>query len=341
MDAATGRGDRADGRRSGASTQRQPAGADAMTADRADDRELAAGLRRTLHDIGVGHALPNRARIGDLCDTLLAALYPGIFLSPDQDCPDALRADADIENLRARHLAALRQGLSQAIALALMVDGGKAGPPADAALIAHALVADDLRAVAELIASDVEAAFGNDPAATSREVIVASYPCIEALAVQRFAHRLYRRGVPLVPRMMTETAHSRTGIDIHPGAAIGASFFIDHGTGVVIGETAVIGAHCVLYHGVTLGAFNPLVRDEHGDLQRGAANKRHPTLEDHVTVYPGATILGGDTVIGEHCVIGGNVWLTHSVEAHSVVTITDPELNIRQRRRSGDARPAR
>ena len=190
----------------------------------------------------------------------------------------------------------------------------------------------DLVPVRELVLSDIEAAFANDPAAADRDVVVASYPCIEALAVQRFAHRLYQRGVPLLPRMMTEVVHGRTGIDIHPGASLGESCFIDHGTGVVIGETAILGSHCVLYQGVGLIAWNPLAKDEHGTLQRGHGNKRHPELQDHVTVYAGASILGGDTVIGHHSVIGGNVWLTHSVEPWSVVTNKDPELDIRKRK---------
>ena len=134
--------------------------------------------------------------------------------------------------------------------------------------------------------------------------------------------------VPFIPRMMTEIAHSHTGIDIHPGASLGESFFIDHGTGVVIGETSIIGNKVTLYHGVTLGAFNPLSKDAEGLLRRGQDNKRHPTIEDHVTVYPNATILGGKTHIGHHSVIGGNVWLTHSVAPYSRVTVKDPELSI-------------
>jgi serine O-acetyltransferase len=182
--------------------------------------------------------------------------------------------------------------------------------------------------LAGLLGSDIEAAFRNDPAAASHEEILLSYPCMEAITVQRLAHRLYLLGVPFIPRMMTEVAHSHTGIDINPGASIGESFFIDHGTGVVIGETATIGRKVTLYHGVTLGAFNPLRKDEQGQLRRGQENKRHPDLEDHVTVYPNATILGGHTRVGHHSVIGGNVWLTHSVEPYSKVTLKDPELVI-------------
>ena len=185
--------------------------------------------------------------------------------------------------------------------------------------------------LSRLLASDIDAAFHNDPAASSPEQILLSYPCIEAITVQRLAHRLYQLEVPFLPRMMTEVAHSHTGIDIHPGAAIDESFFIDHGSGVVIGETSTIGKKVTLYHGVTLGAFNPLVKDAEGQLKRGITNKRHPDLEDNVTVYPNATILGGDTRIGHHSVIGGNVWLTHSVEPYSRVTVKDPELVILSR----------
>jgi len=187
--------------------------------------------------------------------------------------------------------------------------------------------------LASLLASDVEAAFGNDPAALTREEIVLSYPGLEAVTIQRLAHRLYLLGVPFVPRMMTELAHSRTGVDIHPGASIGESFFIDHGTGVVIGETATIGNKVTLYHGVTLGAFNPLAKDDQGHLTRGQQNKRHPDLEEHVTVYPNATILGGNTRVGHHSTIGGNVWLTQSVAPYSTVVVKDPELVIRNRAR--------
>ena len=184
--------------------------------------------------------------------------------------------------------------------------------------------------LARLLSTDLQAALDNDPSVSGLEEILLSFPGLEAVTIQRLAHRLYQLEVPFLPRMFTEAAHSRTGIDIHPGASIGKSFFIDHGTGVVIGETSVIGDHVTLYHGVTLGAFNPTSRrDGEGILVRGITNKRHPDLEDHVTVYPGATILGGNTKIGHHSIIGGNVWLTHSVAPYSRVTLKDPELLIR------------
>jgi serine O-acetyltransferase len=161
-----------------------------------------------------------------------------------------------------------------------------------------------------LLARDIQAAYEGDPAAHCVDEIILSYPATYAITAYRAAHELHRIGVPLLPRMLTEIAHSRTGIDIHPGAQIGEAFFIDHGTGVVIGETTIIGNNVKLYQGVTLGAMS-FPKDETGRLIRG--HKRHPTIEDGVVIYSGATILGGDTVIGEGSIIGGNVWLTESV----------------------------
>ncbi|HEY9595661.1 MAG TPA: serine O-acetyltransferase EpsC [Spirochaetia bacterium] len=156
---------------------------------------------------------------------------------------------------------------------------------------------------------DVQAAFRGDPAAKSHEEVILAYPGVQAITVHRVAHELWVRGIAMIPRMMSEHIHGKTGIDIHPGASIGDSFFIDHGTGVVIGETTVIGANVKLYQGVTLGALS---------VQKELANsKRHPTIEDDVTIYAGATILGGKTVIGRGSIIGGNVWLTESVAANS------------------------
>ena len=288
---------------------------------------LAQLLATRLVVHGGAVALPDREAVGLLCQRLLGVLFPGCFsaaLDPVASSPQAA-------------LAALSSLLSELSGRALAHAATHAGCVPE--LARHGACAEtdailaELPTIAELLGTDVDAAFSNDPAAPDRATIVLSYPCIEALAVQRFAHRLYLRRVPVLPRMMTEWVHARTGIDIHPGAAIDESFFIDHGTGVVIGETSRIGKHCVLYQGVGLVAWNPLAKDEHGELKRGQSNKRHPDLADHVTIYAGATILGGDTVIGHHSVIGGSVWLTHSVEPYTVVTIKDPELNIRSRRR--------
>jgi serine O-acetyltransferase len=170
---------------------------------------------------------------------------------------------------------------------------------------------NDLPELRRLLNADVKAAYDGDPAAKNVEEIVFSYPSVEAIVAYRIANRLYRAGVPMIPRIITEQAHARTGIDISPGATVGERFFIDHGTGVVIGETAVIGNDVKLYQGVTLGALSVPNRDDQG--------KRHPTLEDGVTIYAGATILGGETVIGKGSVVGGNVWLTKSVAPGSKV----------------------
>lgn len=182
--------------------------------------------------------------------------------------------------------------------------------------------------IREMLKTDVQAALDGDPAARSMDEIVISYPGLKAIAIQRVAHELYSHDIPLLPRVMGEYAHALTGIDIHPGATIGHSFFIDHGTGVVIGETAVIGENVKLYQGVTLGALS-FPKDERGKLIKGA--KRHPNIEDNVTIYAGATILG-DITIGHDSVIGGNVWLTEGVEPYTKVMITAPELAIAKRR---------
>ena len=184
---------------------------------------------------------------------------------------------------------------------------------------------DELPAIRALLQTDVEAAYEGDPAATTRDEIILSYPFLEAIATQRVAHLLYRAEVPLIPRMMTEWAHAKTGIDIHPGASIGSHFFIDHGTGVVIGETCRIGAHVKLYHGVTLGARS-FAKDEQGRIKKGG--KRHPDVEDHVTIYPNATVLGGETVIGRNSTIGGNVFLMHSVPPNSLVYCEEAQVRV-------------
>ncbi len=186
-------------------------------------------------------------------------------------------------------------------------------------------ILERLPQIRHYIATDVEAAFEKDPSAGSYGQIVAAFPSFIAVATYRIAHVFYEQGEGVVARIMSEDAHSATGIDIHPGATIGSHFFIDHGTGVVIGETCLIGDRVKLYHGVTLAAFT----NKSGRLDAG--KKRHPTLQDDVTIYPNATILGGDTVIGEGSVIGGNVWLTESVPRYSRVTIEAPTLHVHQR----------
>jgi serine O-acetyltransferase len=185
---------------------------------------------------------------------------------------------------------------------------------------------DRIPQVREMLAADVQAAFDSDPAAQSTDETIFSYPGLFAITVQRLAHEFYNANVPLLPRIMTEYAHSLTGIDIHPGAKLGKSFFIDHGTGVVIGETTEIGENVKIYQGVTLGALAPA----YGQMLRG--EKRHPTIEDNVTLYSNATILGGDTVVGKGSVIGGNVFITTSVPPLNQVSAEPPKLKYRDRR---------
>ena len=176
--------------------------------------------------------------------------------------------------------------------------------------------------IRKLLKTDVEAAYAGDPAAISHEEVVVAYPFIETIAVQRMAHQLYQRDVTLIPRIMSEWAHSRSGIDLHPGAKIGSHFFIDHGTGTVVGETTIIGNNVKIYHGVTLGAKSTSRVEE----LRGS--KRHSTIENGVTIYPGATILGGETVIGSNSTIGGNVFLIHSVPCNSLAIAEDISVKI-------------
>ena len=183
-----------------------------------------------------------------------------------------------------------------------------------------------LPSVREMLATDVESAYAGDPACKSPDEVIFCYPGLEAITIFRLAHELYTLGVPFIPRMMTEYAHRQTGIDIHPGATIGSHFFIDHGTGVVVGQTCEIGNHVKLYQGVTLGALS-FPTDSDGNLIRDC--KRHPTIEDRVVVYANATILGGRTIIGHDSVVGSSVWLTHSVAPHTTVVMEKPRLRIR------------
>ncbi|MBN1234043.1 MAG: serine acetyltransferase [Candidatus Coatesbacteria bacterium] len=184
---------------------------------------------------------------------------------------------------------------------------------------------EELPSIRTMLKFDVAAAFDGDPAAIDKDEIILAYPAIVAISTHRLSHPLYEMGVSLIPRIMSEYAHSLTGIDIHPGAKIGKSFFIDHGTGVVVGETTVIGDEVKLYQGVTIGALS-FPKDERGQIIKEA--KRHPTIEDRVTIYAGATILGGETVIGHDSVIGGNVWLIKSIPPYSRVVISNPDLTI-------------
>jgi serine O-acetyltransferase len=307
-----------------------------MTTSNNDLECLAKEFRAALGDRRAGggegeYWLPSKEEVSTFCRQYLEVLFP-VFYAPSEAAKPNNAAIVESLDLQ----------LGEQIVRAIRFDCNCRGkvPPVDLATRAEEVVATiygKYPHLALLLASDLSAALKNDPAASGLEEIMLSYPGLEATTVQRLAHELYLLKVPYLPRIMTELAHGRTGIDIHPGATIGESFFIDHGTGVVIGETATIGKNVTLYHGVTLGAFNPTSRrDAGGELVRGTSNKRHPDIEDHVTIYAGATIIGGDTRIGHHSIIGGNVWLTHSVAPYSRVAMRDPELIIRDNTRATD-----
>lgn len=270
-----------------------------------------------------GSNLPSRASVDRLLNDLLSVVFPG-FLG--EDPVDELSSRYFVGERCARSLRALERIIGQA--LGVQCGRPASTPPRPFAEVqaearAHALdLLAHIPTLRQALALDVRAALDGDPAACSGPEVITSYPGITAIAVHRIAHHLYLREVPLIPRMMAEIVHGRTGIDIHPGAQVGPSFFIDHGTGVVIGETTIIGAHVKLYQGVTLGALSVDDRDRSRD------RKRHPTLEDSVTVYAGATILGGDTTIGANSTVGGNVWLTHSVPPGTTVMLDKPSLRF-------------
>ena len=263
-----------------------------------------------------GSNLPSKRAIAVLCEDLLQLLFPGFH---DQEVVHS----GELRRATNHRIDSFFCRLQDEVCKSLRL-GRPDCPETEAEkVVLHML--KSLPAIRELLWSDVEAAFEGDPASTCFDEIILAYPCLEAIAIQRCAHTLYRQNVPLIPRMMTEWAHSRTGIDIHPGAHIGTHFFIDHGTGVVIGETCVIGSHVKLYHGVTLGAKS-FQKDEEGRILKGG--KRHPNVENNVTIYPNSTVLGGETVIGENSTIGGNVFLQHSIPANSLVYYEETQLEI-------------
>jgi serine O-acetyltransferase len=279
---------------------------------------------RTSH---LGHKpLPSREAIGEILCDFLDILYPGYWRRQNLHLGNVEYHVGDL-------IDGLHDKLTQQITRALRHEHDCSPLEGRSALDLEALAqqkaVDLLRRLPDVrtvLDQDVQAAFEGDPAAKSYHEIIFCYPGLEAVSVYRIAHELLLLGVPLIPRMMTEHAHAKTGIDIHPGARIGPGFFIDHGTGVVIGETCDIGTNVKLYQGVTLGALS-FPRDASGNIIRGM--KRHPTLEDEVVVYANATILGGDTVIGHHAVIGSNVWITQSVAPHTVVSLEKPQLRMR------------
>ena len=259
-------------------------------------------------------ALPNRRTVIEALNHLKPVIYLG-FYSTRPLSPGNLRYAIS------EHLYPAYETLVEEIGCAVQYEQAchRATEPRETSWSEEVVIRlfNKLPELRAMLSEDVMAALAGDPAAKSVEEVIFSYPAIQAITTHRIAHELHREGVPMIPRILSEHAHGKTGIDIHPGARIGRSFFIDHGTGVVIGETCVIGNNVKLYQGVTLGALS-LPRDESGALIRH--RKRHPSIEDNVTIYSGATILGGDTVIGEGSVIGGNVWLVESVPPHSKVT---------------------
>jgi len=267
--------------------------------------------------------LPSKRTIVGTCEKLLQLLFPGYH---DKD---PVSAD-DLEMITDERISDLVETLEIEVAktLRLREGGDESVHVSELSGKAHRLVCEFLGRLPELrkiLRTDVSAAYDGDPAAKNFDEIILAYPCIEAIAVQRCAHCLYKLDVPLIPRIMTEYAHGLTGIDIHPGTEIGSHFFIDHGTGVVIGETCVIGDRVKLYQGVTLGARN-FPKDKDGRVVKGI--KRHPNVEDDVVVYPHATVLGGKTVIGQGSTIGANVFLRESVPPKCYVTTVGEELNI-------------
>jgi serine O-acetyltransferase len=270
--------------------------------------------------------IPSRESVVEILKDLLDLLYPGYFGRQELDRRNlAFHIGAEVNSLFDRLSLQIARSIQHECRRleSICVRCVEKGQQEAFAFLGRI---PDLR---RILSGDVRAAYRGDPAARSHDEIVFSYPGILAITVYRIAHELHLQDVPLLPRMMTEYAHRTTGIDIHPGATIGEDFFIDHGTGIVIGETTVIGRNVRIYQGVTLGALS-FQRAEDGSLARGY--KRHPTIEDDVIIYAGATILGGDTVIGTGSVIGGNVWLTRSVPPHSKVLLADPGLEIQERR---------
>ena len=269
-----------------------------------------------------GKNLPSKTKITTITMDLLRLLFPGFF-------DDKLIHSSEIKVETAALLDSVIGNLEDEIRKSLEYHPPADLPKKDITTAAHVITLeflDNLPHLRELLQTDVEAAFNGDPAALSREEVIVAYPFVEAIAVQRLAHELYKKQVPLIPRIMTEWAHGRTGMDLHPGARIGSHFFVDHCTGTVVGETTVIGNHVKMYQGVGLVAKSLAA----GQALRG--QKRHPTIENHVTIYAGATIMGGDTVVGESSTIGANVFLTASVPPHSIVIQEDANVKVMSKR---------
>lgn len=265
-----------------------------------------------------GKNLPSKRAITAITADLLRLLFPGFF-------DEKPVHSSEIKVVTAELLDLIFGKLEDEIRKSFEYSPPDYVPKKESTKAAHALTAEflsKLPGIREILQTDMEAAFNGDPAAASKDEIIVSYPFVEAIAVQRLAHELYLKDVALIPRIMTEWAHFRSGMDLHPGAKIGSHFFVDHCTGTVVGETAIIGDHVKMYHGVTLGAKSTAG----GQKLRG--KKRHPTIEDRVTIYPGATILGGETVIGAGSTIGGNVFIMDSVAPNSLVIYDGLDMRV-------------
>jgi serine O-acetyltransferase len=277
--------------------------------------------------------LPSREVIVEILESVLDLMYPGYFGRQDLN---AGNLSQHIEQMAAALVPKLEREMEHCLCYGreretVPPEFGECAPRAQELAEIFLRRLPEIRA---LLIRDVQAAFDGDPAALNLDEIILAYPGVLAVSVYRIAHALYDLGVPMMARIMTEWAHSKTGCDIHPGATIGAAFFIDHATGVVIGETTHIGDGVKIYQGVTLGALS-LPRDAHGHLIRG--KKRHPTVENGSTLYANATVLGGQTVVGADSVIGGSVFLTRSVPPRSRVSLKEPELRVMTR--DGAAEP--
>jgi serine O-acetyltransferase len=265
-----------------------------------------------------GKNLPSKSAVAFIACNLLRLLFPGFF---DDKLIHSSELSAETSELLDASRIRLEEEIRKSLEYRPPEEVDRSEAPALAARITRELLAS-LPRVREMLQTDVEAAFNGDPAALSAEEVIVAYPCVEAIAVQRLSHELYNRRVPLIPRIMTEWAHARTGMDLHPGARIGPYFFVDHCTGTVVGETSILGERVKMYQGVGLVARSL----SGGQALRG--QKRHPTLEDRVTIYAGATIMGGDTVVGAGSTIGANVFLTHSVPANSLVLQEDARVKV-------------
>jgi serine O-acetyltransferase len=302
-----------------------------------EDNWVETGLPRLVDDIiknyqtfgGMDHLegkdLPNKKVVIEVLEELLTVFFPGYLGNKEI-------TKSNVKYVIGNTLTSVHTKLTGEIekSLKYLCRKIKMCPEDICHIRAQTIVKDLLEKIPkirQLLSGDIQAAYEGDPAALSAEEVILSYPCVLAVTTYRVAHELYLSGVPLIARIMSEHVHSLTGIDIHPGAKIGKCFFIDHGTGVVIGETTEIGDNVKIYQGVTLGALS-FPKDEKGRVIKG--RKRHPTIGNNVVIYSGATLLGADAIIGDNVVVGGNVWITSPVPSNTRITVTVPEQNIKK-----------